>query len=205
MKERRTQAERRAESQDRLLRAAIQLLGTHGYARTSLAEIGKAAGLSRGLVSHHFGSKEACMRAVVTKIRETAGELITESGARGLDRIDRLFELYFDGVRHADPTFTAMVTIMVESLTSTPGLRPTVSTTNDITRKFVAELLTKAVAESSAALTVDVDALSVLITGILRGVALQYQIDPENVDLGKATETAKAMVRATIVTPAAHH
>lgn len=61
MTERRTQAQRRAESRVRLIQAAIRLLGSHGYAGTSLVEIGKAAGLSRGLVSHHFGSrKRAC-------------------------------------------------------------------------------------------------------------------------------------------------
>ena len=46
---RRTQAERRAESDSRMLRAATQLIAKHGSAGVSLAKIGVAAGYSRGL------------------------------------------------------------------------------------------------------------------------------------------------------------
>ena len=47
---RRTQAERTALSEKLILRAAIKLIARQGYSRTTLAEIGKEAGYSGGLV-----------------------------------------------------------------------------------------------------------------------------------------------------------
>jgi AcrR family transcriptional regulator len=198
--ERRTQAERRAESRLRLIEAAIKLLGSHGYAGTSLVEIGKAAGLSRGLVSHHFGSKEACMQAVVATIRERAAAQLNAVDARGLAALDRLFEVYFGGVRRHDANARAMYVILVEGLTSTPGLRSAVAKTNAITRGHIAEMVRDARAEhDDVGGDSEVEATAVLIEGILRGVALQYLADPDVVDLDRTVQLAKVMVRALLL------
>jgi AcrR family transcriptional regulator len=53
---RRTQAERSALSEQRIMRAATKLIGRNGYTKTTLAEIGREAGYTAGLVSHGFGS-----------------------------------------------------------------------------------------------------------------------------------------------------
>src|ERR1700748_893308 len=62
---RRTQAERAAESDRRLLRAALKLIAERGYRNTSLAAIGEEAGYSRGLVNDRFGSKAGLLWALV--------------------------------------------------------------------------------------------------------------------------------------------
>lgn len=54
---RRTQEERTALSDQRMLEAAIGLIVEVGIAGTTLAAIGERAGYSRGLVTHRFGSK----------------------------------------------------------------------------------------------------------------------------------------------------
>ena len=201
MTERRTQAERRAESRLRLIQAAIRLLGTRGYAGTSLVEIGKEAGLSRGLVSHHFGSKEACMQAVVATIRERAADQLKAVEVHGMAALDRLFEVYFAGVRNHDANARAMYVILIEGLTSTPGLRPAVAKTNAITRGHIAEMVRDARADlGGVGGDSEVQATAVLIEGILRGVALQYLADPDAVDLDRTVELAKGMVRALLLT-----
>src|SRR5262245_31645311 len=57
--QRRTQVERRHESEEALLDAAADLVAERGVERASLASIGTRAGASRGLPNHHFGSKDA--------------------------------------------------------------------------------------------------------------------------------------------------
>ena len=47
---RRTQAERSATANRRLIRAAMRLIAHQGYSRTTLAEVGKAAGYTGGLL-----------------------------------------------------------------------------------------------------------------------------------------------------------
>ena len=53
----RTQAERTALSDRRMLEAAIRLIIERGTAGTTLREIGERAGYSRGLASYRFGNK----------------------------------------------------------------------------------------------------------------------------------------------------
>src|SRR5262245_17212611 len=65
---RRTQVERTAESGQRMIEAAIRLIGMRGYRGTSLAAIGEEAGYSRGLVNERFGSKAGLLWAVVKRL-----------------------------------------------------------------------------------------------------------------------------------------
>lgn len=63
--ERRTQAERTADTRAKLLDAAIASLVELGFARTSTQEIARRAGVSRGAQLHHFPTKEALVVAAV--------------------------------------------------------------------------------------------------------------------------------------------
>jgi AcrR family transcriptional regulator len=66
---RRAQAERRAEAEQGLLDAALRLFAKKGVEGTTLAEIGDAAGYSRGLANHHFGSKAALVERLAERSR----------------------------------------------------------------------------------------------------------------------------------------
>jgi AcrR family transcriptional regulator len=63
-----TQAERTARAADSMIEAAIELLNTVGIQGTTLVAIGDKSGYSRGLVTHHFGSKAGLFRAVLKRI-----------------------------------------------------------------------------------------------------------------------------------------
>jgi AcrR family transcriptional regulator len=63
-----TQAERTARAADSMMEAAIELLNTVGIQGTTLVAIGEKSGYSRGLVTHHFGSKAGLFRAVLKRI-----------------------------------------------------------------------------------------------------------------------------------------
>jgi len=160
MTQRRTQAERRAQSQARLIEASIQLLATRGYAKTSLVEIGKKAGVSHALVIHHFGSKEACMYAVVEHIRERMSARVADGdpGETALDRVLGLLNM----LRNDDVHARAMFVILIESVTGTPGLRPAVVETNTIVREAISRMITEAADSSAAAQSIDVSSLAVL-------------------------------------------
>ena len=65
MQERKSQAERRAETQRLLVSAARRLFAEKGYAATGTPEIVAAAGVTRGALYHHFADKKALFRTVV--------------------------------------------------------------------------------------------------------------------------------------------
>ncbi|BBZ79050.1 putative transcriptional regulator, TetR family protein [Mycolicibacterium anyangense] len=52
--------------QDRIVVAALDVFGEHGTAKSTLQMVAKAAGVSVGLVQHHFGSKDRLIDAVNT-------------------------------------------------------------------------------------------------------------------------------------------
>src|SRR5271167_3329298 len=83
---RRTQAQRRALSDQRMLDAAFKLIERQGGSRTTLVEIGQLSGYSHGLVSHRFGSKKALVRAATERLQSRFAELIEPAlaGRHGL-------------------------------------------------------------------------------------------------------------------------
>lgn len=65
---RRSQAERRAESEQRLLEAAAEIIATEGYLAATLERVGERAGFSRGLASRKYGSKDGLIEAVIWRV-----------------------------------------------------------------------------------------------------------------------------------------
>lgn len=65
MQVRRSQDERRAQTQRALVAAARKLFAAKGFAATSTPEIVQAAGVTRGALYHHFADKTALFAAVV--------------------------------------------------------------------------------------------------------------------------------------------
>ena len=86
---RRTQAARVAESDTRMLDAAMRLVAARGYMQTTLEAIGVEAGYSRGLVSHRFGSKDRLLEELVNRVTEDfrQGLLQRLRGRSGLEAV----------------------------------------------------------------------------------------------------------------------
>ncbi|UES39723.1 TetR/AcrR family transcriptional regulator [Roseibium aggregatum] len=99
--ERRTQAERRAETRKALLDAARALIVEKGYAETGTPEIVKAADVTRGALYHHFADKADLMRALVHQESEAIAVEInsqTNTGQTPLDAFMSGASAYFSAM-----------------------------------------------------------------------------------------------------------
>jgi AcrR family transcriptional regulator len=67
-KNRRTQAERSAETREALIAAARPLFAVHGYADVALETIVRTAGVTRGAMYHHFADKTELFAAVFEQV-----------------------------------------------------------------------------------------------------------------------------------------
>ncbi|MGG7099865.1 TetR/AcrR family transcriptional regulator [Rhodococcus sp. 24CO] len=196
---RRTQTQRSAESRRRLIDAAIKLLATRGYSRTSLAAIGETAGVSRGLVTHHFGSKEQCVVEVVAHIRHLAESTLREPvELRGMDAIENLFRTYLQETWPHSYAARAMYVVIVEALTAGPDLTRAVAENNAVIRAMIVNWVREAVELGQVRPQPDADGMAVVVEGILRGVLLQILVDPENVERSEAIEASIRMVRGAL-------
>lgn len=79
---RRSQKERSDLTRSALLNAAITLIHDHGLSRTSTIEIAKAAGVSRGALTHHFESREELISSAIEQMLFDATEQLTDFTAR---------------------------------------------------------------------------------------------------------------------------
>lgn len=62
---RRSQAERTAETRQRIIRAVTESIAEVGFQRTTATEIAGRAGVTWGAVQHHFGGKDGILAAVL--------------------------------------------------------------------------------------------------------------------------------------------
>ncbi len=89
---------------DHLLHTAAALFARHGYDRTSLAMIGEAAGVSKGLVYHYYADKDAVLadiigrhlRDLVLVVEEAARRDARDPATRLADMAVALIEAYRD-------------------------------------------------------------------------------------------------------------
>ncbi len=96
--QRRTQAERGAETRARLLAAARQVFAERGYHAASLDLVSERGGCTKGALYHHFGGKEGLLLALLDE--QLAGRLAqarAPAGGPPSERMpfDREFALLF--------------------------------------------------------------------------------------------------------------
>src|SRR5438067_178491 len=90
-----------------LLRAARKLFGKKGYASTSVDEVVRAAGVTKGALYHHFRDKDDLFRAVVEQVKvdvtATAADSYFDDSESDdpLQRVRRLCIAMIDA--HLDP------------------------------------------------------------------------------------------------------
>lgn len=185
---RRTQAERRAQTGSALLQAAAELVVEGGVAALTLACVGERAGYSRGIVTHHFGSKQALVDALARASQ--SGFVPGVGGEPGLDRLLVLVEGYIGALDRAGPMRRAFLLLWAESLT-TPELAATFRERDDGFRADLRADVEAGIAAKDIRPDVDAGVTAVAILGQLRGIALQRLLDPAAVD----TERLRRAVR----------
>ncbi|MFK4149961.1 TetR/AcrR family transcriptional regulator [Streptomyces sp. NPDC004065] len=82
--------ELRRRSRERLLQAAVELVGEHGYEATTLAAIADRAGSARGLCSYYFPGKRQLVQSAVHRLMHRTLEEALEREPRTEDGRERM-------------------------------------------------------------------------------------------------------------------
>lgn len=113
-----TRKEQRARTHEVLLDATIRCLVTHGHAGTTTQRIQDEAGVSRGALLHHFGSKSELLVAAIHHIADMRlrefGELVADldEGHEALEQMVRAIRSVMAG-----PPFQAAIELWTASRT----------------------------------------------------------------------------------------
>jgi len=87
---RRSQAERTAATRRALVEAGRELFAARGFAGAGQEEIVERAGVTRGALSHHFGTKQGLFHAVVEAVEGDLTGRIAVAALQGADARDHL-------------------------------------------------------------------------------------------------------------------
>jgi AcrR family transcriptional regulator len=203
---RRSQVERRSEAESKLLAAAREIVSRKGWVGMTLGEVGEAAGYSRGLAAHHFGSKPALLRALADQInenflREIGEARPTEEGLGGLLGFVHAY------LGRTDPRWTntrALLILMAEATTDDSETGEGLALYNQSVLDSLENHFRCGIANGEVKPDVDVCAAAAITLGALRGTMLQKLLKESRVDLdGVRRELLRMLVACYATRPKA--
>lgn len=193
----RTQAERTAAAESSMISAAISLLNSAGLQGTTLSAIGETAGYSRGLASHHFGTKAKLFRAVLRRISAAWSMILLDAlgDRRGLECFAIAIDTHKDHCLAHPERIRAQFILWGAAVDPSSEFKPNVSEFMQIQRDSVVEWVQQGQADGEIHKDIDPERLAEQFYGGLIGINKQWLVSPD-FDLATAYEDFKSnMVR----------
>lgn len=198
---RRTQAQRRELSDQRMLDAAFKLIERQGGSRTTLVEIGDLSGYSHGLVSHRFGSKGALVHAVTERLQHKFAKLLEPAlvGLHGLKALTVIAETYLRTAAASDRN--AMYVLIGEALGPLREIRGEMAEADETFRKAARRLVEEGMQSGEIRSDVDPAAYAALFVGTLRGLVVQHLMKPRAFDLDRVCSELTLSIERSLRPP----
>ena len=195
--ERRSQAERRSRSEDALLEAAAEVVAERGVQGASLASISGRAGVSRGLPTHHFGSKDALVTQLAERAQTTIALVIFEAqrrqvevsgDLRALDEILVGVDAYLELFEDAGPEERALLVMWGSTFPSSASVEG-IADAERRSYEGLSQRIASGQDDGSVRRDLDPMASAVLLHGLMRGVAALFLSDSRPADMHAVRQT----------------
>jgi AcrR family transcriptional regulator len=176
----RSRGEAKAYFRAKLIDAAIEAIGRHGFSGLSVSRLVEYSGLARGMVNLHFHRKDKLLHEVLKHLadvyRASWQAAIASAPEDPADRLWALIE--HDVVRkdHEDRTLIAWLAFRQEAITN-PSYRPLCDTREAAFFATVKSACADLIKQGGYDIKPDVAALG--ITFLLEGLWLDWALDPE--------------------------
>lgn len=198
-KSRQTQAERRETSERAILEAAKTIVAEKGIEALTLQGAGEAAGYSRALPGHYFGTKDALVAALVDHLLESYAVRIrqTASKSEGLDALCERVAFYIDDGLRDPVSLRAFMSVL------TAGIGPSelAQIVTRLTRESIdgiAALIKQARDKGEIRADARPRAEASIIIASMRGVMFQWLINPDHVSLSRVRDCLIANIRRSL-------
>ncbi|TCK27007.1 TetR/AcrR family transcriptional regulator [Pseudonocardia endophytica] len=187
---RRTQEQRRAETERSVVDAATELIARSGSRPITLAQVGEAAGYSRGIVRHQFGSRERLIEAVLDRAQRMD---LPDYAGDGLAQLVGIVETYLRAVSRPTPSTAAFLRLWMEALAADPVVSPLFAERDEGFRSLLGDAVRRGVDDGTVRAEVDADAAGAVLMAIVRGSALQLIADPPVDPAGLTSEAVRTV------------
>jgi len=195
-RKRRTQDERREEAERRLLEAATRIIGKAGVETFTLADVGEAAGYSRGLPAHYFKTKAGLLTAVLQYLVEDYFRRPTFQGRQRVTIDDIVAEITsFMEVAKKNPLAAkAFMAAMAGSL-SNPALA-------EATQKHNAAIIAKyedgirnGIKHGDIDSAIRAHSWAIMLMAATRGIVAQWLLRPKSVNMDALRDDLEQAIR----------
>jgi AcrR family transcriptional regulator len=190
---RRSHSERREEAERSMLDAAVKIVAERGLEDLTLAECGEAAGYSRGLAAHYFGSKEELISAIAQHIVDDYSErLRTDRRMRvGLAGLLDSIDFYIESGRSNVVTLRAFHAVLGSAIKQT-SLSTAIAQLNRHSVESFSRTIKSGIERGEIRRDIDAVAQATIIIAALRGVMTQWLLDPKRVNLNAIKKQLRA-------------
>ena len=197
------QRERRRASDTRMLRAAMQIIASKGAAGATLAEIGVAAGFSRGLPAERFGTKVALLNALIDFMEGWFQERVRQAvaGKTGMAALSARIDAHIDAACASPVATAAIYSLFVESVCAIPELQ---SRTRGLSASFhdgFRDHLDQAKRRGELRSGADTGKVAGIIVGALRGLIIQSLLDGDMAALAAMRGQVHALIEIGLRKP----
>jgi AcrR family transcriptional regulator len=193
---RRTQAERREDSERGLVRAAIAVTAERGISAATFEAIGQRGGYSRSLVTRRFGSKQGLIDAVISYLHERRRVLAAEHGIDQMSGLDALLadtDLYLRSLSEKGE-LKAYFMWLSAAVADASSLRAAFAASHEQVRKRLRDYVQRGKAEGCVRSDLDADAAALMVGSLQLGLSMQLLVDP-TMNLDPIRKTSLATLR----------
>jgi AcrR family transcriptional regulator len=199
---RRTQAERRDESEQRLLQAAGEVIAQSGVSAATFEAIGARAGFSRGLATQKFGSKQGLIEALITHLHARQDKALGAIGVDdmpGLDALLTYVDLYVRDLSLKGDG-RAYFMLLASAISDLSALRVAFAASHERVERRLEAMVQRGQAEGDIRRDLDADAAALMVGSLLLGLSIQCLIDPDmNLDPIRTTSLATLRLSFAVV------
>lgn len=186
-------------SASQIVAAATRVIARKGYARTSLNDIAREAGMSKGAVHYHFPTKEA----LVSKVLETACDAVAERTKDAWQRGgDDPFEALRASVRELWAVRTtrsdevAVVADLLAQALHDESLRPQLAGYYRFASAQTTQHLVTVLASFGLRPKVSAELIPRLLLGLLDGLVMQVFVEPDVIDADELVRSVELIAGA---------
>jgi AcrR family transcriptional regulator len=196
IRRRRTQAERRDESERGLVKAAVAVVTEEGVSASTFEAIARLSGYSRGLVGQRFGSKLGLIEAVIAYLhdgRESFAEAGKLEGRPGLEALLTYADHYIQRLSHMGEV-QAYFRLMAWAVADISAFRSVFAAEHHRIGDRFEGWVRQGQAEGQIRPDLDARAAALMVGSQLLGLSIQVLIDPA-MDLDPIRATYLATLR----------
>jgi AcrR family transcriptional regulator len=191
------QTERSSLSTARLLTATAELIAERGFEQTTLAEIGKRAGYSHGLVTRRFGSKTKLVQSLIERLSSRFGhEKLPETLAdrAGVDALLQVITEIRNDATRSSTALRGFYALLFEGIRPIPILHEEVARMNADFARELTEYTARGHETGRLRNDVHPEDITNLTINALRGLAYRWMVDPESIDFIAGLDVLAAQI-----------